>query len=45
MDYADKAFLALSGKISGVSLWPFTTVIGITVEITRARIGLVFFNL
>ena len=43
MDYADKALLALSGKISGVSLCPFTTVIGIPVERTRARIGLAFF--
>ena len=32
MGYADK-----------VALCPFTTVIGIPVEITRAKIGLVFF--
>ena len=42
LDYADKAFIVLSGASNDVSLCSFTTAIDVPVVITSASICLVF---
>ena len=43
LDYTDKTLLVLSGTGSGVSLFSFTAVIGMSVGIASTSISLVFF--
>ena len=41
LEYTDKIFLVLSGANSGVSLYSFTTIIGIIIGIASASVSLV----
>ena len=43
LDYTDKTLLVLSGTGSGVSLFSFTAVIGMSFGIASTSISLVFF--